>query len=1093
LIMPNTAPLLNILTPFAVPTLAQNTLNPAGITVTALVGGSITDVDGAVNAIAITALDTSLGAWQYSLDGGSAWLTVAADLLNASSNELALLLGPSARIRLLPFGDVHGSVTNALTFRAWDQSSASAGSYVPISSTGGTSAYSVDSASANITVTAVSPLNHAPSFAATGAGTAHTLGAYGYGYSALVQPDGKLVLAGSTGQFGVVRLLADGSLDASFDADGRAMVAMANHSYDEARSVVLQADGKILVAGSNGIDPVYSLLRLNADGSLDTSFDTDGKALISVGSGYDLARSVLVQPDGKILVAGASTTPAHGAADMSLIRLNADGSLDTSFAGDGSTIIPVGTGFSAAQSLGLLPDGKILVAGTSVGSGGTDFTVLCLNADGSLDATFGSAGVAQIAISAGSGSDQASSLAVQADGCIVLAGSSDNGSYYDFSVARLLADGSLDTSFGTAGTVVIPLGSKSAYAYSVAIQPDGRILVAGNSYNGTGTDLTVLRLNTDGSLDTSFSGDGTALVSVGSYGEVRSIAVQPDGKIVLGGTSYDSGLANPQFTLVRLNADGSLDTSFNGNTSLSSSASYTISTVALRLDASISVVDPELAALNGGLGNYDGASLNLSRHGGASVQDSFSAQGNLSFSGGHAVLSGTVVGNVSNAAGTLHIDFDSHATQAVVNEVLSSIAYTNADAYTMERLQLDWLFSDGNTGSQGAGGAYSVVGTQTIMGPTYTSATGGNDLLIGADHADSLYGGDGNDTLDAGAGNDTLDGGAGKDLLIGGLGDDLYIVDASGDIVTEAADAGSGTDTVQTALSSLALAVNVENLVYTGSGNFSGKGNASDNHIDGAGGADKLSGADGNDALYGYAGNDKLSGDTGNDSLYGGDGADNLLLGLGNDSALGGAGNDTIQGDQGNDILYGEADNDKLSGGTGNDTLYGGTGNDTLTGDGGDDSLDGGDGQDQLNGGAGNDLLRGQAGNDSLLGGAGNDTLYGGTGNDTLVGGSGWDVFVFDSAPGASNLDTLQDFSAPYDTIYLDHTVFDQAGALGALATAAFTKGTVATTAQQRIILDGAGHALWYDADGSGAGAAVQLATWVGSITKVTAADFWIF
>ena len=166
--------------------------------------------------------------------------------------------------------------------------------------------------------------------------------------------------------------------------------------------------------------------------------------------------------------------------------------------------------------------------------------------------------------------------------------------------------------------------------------------------------------------------------------------------------------------------------------------------------------------------------------------------------------------------------------------------------------------------------------------PVPITGTAGADTLTGTAGSDILLGLAGNDRLNGLAGNDTLDGGAGRDTMDGGAGDDTYIVDSSGDVVTEAA--GGGFDTVNTSRASHTLAANVEALVYTGTGGFSGKGNAGANTITGGGANDTLEGGGGNDALFGLGGGDKLNGGTGDDTLDGGAGADKLIGGLGNDT-----------------------------------------------------------------------------------------------------------------------------------------------------------------------------------------------------------------
>ncbi|MFJ4453020.1 peroxidase family protein [Pseudomonas sp. NPDC089392] len=330
---------------------------------------------------------------------------------------------------------------------------------------------------------------------------------------------------------------------------------------------------------------------------------------------------------------------------------------------------------------------------------------------------------------------------------------------------------------------------------------------------------------------------------------------------------------------------------------------------------------------------------------------------------------------------------------------------------------------DGNDTLNGGLGADTMIGgtgNDTFVvdnvGDTVTEAlNGGTDLVqtslasytLGANvenltyTGSSAFTGTGNalaNTITGGAANDVLNGGAGADRLVGGVGDDTYVVDDAGDVVVEAT--GAGTDLVRTTLASYTMANNVENLTYTGAGNFTATGNGLANIINGAAGNDTLNGDGGNDTLNGNAGNDTLNGDAGNDQLFGGLGADRLSGGGGDDSLDGGDGNDTLLGDAGNDTLNGGAGDDSLDGGNGNDTLQGGDGNDTLFGD---------VGNDTLLGGAGNDFINGAAGNDTVLGGAGNDTMMATDGNDVFqfAAGFGNDLIINFDAIAAGGQDRL--------------------------------------------------------------------------------------
>ncbi|NUU38985.1 peroxidase family protein [Pseudomonas sp. C2B4] len=316
---------------------------------------------------------------------------------------------------------------------------------------------------------------------------------------------------------------------------------------------------------------------------------------------------------------------------------------------------------------------------------------------------------------------------------------------------------------------------------------------------------------------------------------------------------------------------------------------------------------------------------------------------------------------------------------------------------------------DGNdtlNGGLGADAMNGGLGNDTFVvdnvGDTVTEALdGGIDLvqtslasyLLGANVDNVTYTGTANftgtgnalaNTLTGGAGNDLLNGGAGADRMVGLAGDDTYIVDAAGDVVVEVL--GGGTDTVQTTLSSYTLAANVENLTFTGVGNFIGVGNGVNNIITSGAGNDTLTGGGGNDILIGNAGNDSLNGEGGNDQLLGGLGADSLNGGGGDDTLDGGDGDDGMIGDNGNDTLLGGLGNDSLDGGNGNDLLQGGDGNDTLLG------------------GIGVDTLLGGIGNDFIDGGDGNDTVTGGAGNDVMVASSGNDIFMFAAGFGTDQI-----------------------------------------------------------------------------------------
>ena len=368
--------------------------------------------------------------------------------------------------------------------------------------------------------------------------------------SAAIQSDGKIVVAGDTKNgtyysFALVRYNMDGTLDTSFDSDGKAITDIGNNNV-YATSVAIQSDGKIVAAGYsyNGSKFDFALVRYNTNGTLDTSFDNDGKVITAIGSDTDRAQSVAIQSDGKIVVAGYSNNGSN--LDFALVRYNTNGTLDTSFNSDGKVTTTIGSGNDYAYSVAIQSDGKIVVAGEAYIGSNFDFALARYNTDGTLDTTFDSDGKVTTAIV--SGRDAANSVAIQSDGKIVAAGRIMNNKE-DFALVRYNADGSLDTNFGTGGKVTTDIGSDDDTANSVAIQADGKIVAAGYSDNGSNLDFALVRYNADGSLDTNFGAAGKVTTDIGTTDVGVSVAIQSDGNIVVAGHSKNGG--NSDFALVR--------------------------------------------------------------------------------------------------------------------------------------------------------------------------------------------------------------------------------------------------------------------------------------------------------------------------------------------------------------------------------------------------------------------------------------------------------------------------------------------------------------------------------------------------------------
>ncbi len=350
---------------------------------------------------------------------------------------------------------------------------------------------------------------------------------------------------------------APGDLDLDFGTGGLVITSIGDYN-DTGSAVAIQSDGKILVVGYSNTPygNAIALVRYNTDGNLDNSFGTNGKVAIPFGSSSAIGNAVAIQSDGKIVVAGDTF---HA---FALARYNSNGSLDTTFDTDGLVSTPFGSSEDYGQAIAIQSDGKIVVAGkTGVGIGSV-FALARYNSNGSLDTTFDTDG--KVTTHIGIGYNIANAVAIQSDGKIVAAGDAYNGtiSPADFALARYNTNGSLDTTFGTDGKVTTNIFGYD-YCHAVAIQSDGKIVLAGHSDspNNVGAAFSLARYNTNGSLDTTFGTDGKVTTSIGSISSVgNAVAIQHGGKIVVVGTSYDS--SNSDFALARYNINGSLDTTF---------------------------------------------------------------------------------------------------------------------------------------------------------------------------------------------------------------------------------------------------------------------------------------------------------------------------------------------------------------------------------------------------------------------------------------------------------------------------------------------------------------------------------------------------
>lgn len=372
-----------------------------------------------------------------------------------------------------------------------------------------------------------------------------------------IQDDGKILVAGAImdfigsgtyeSDFALSRYDTDGNLDNTFDNDGKVTTSIG--TYCVGYSLALQSDGKIVLSGSawDGTKDDFALLRYHMNGSLDSTFDTDGMVTTPM-NGNSAGYAVAIQSDGKIVVAGS----CRNRMSIALARYNVNGSLDTTFDNDGKVMTPADAGYFRGNAMAIQPDGKILVAG----SASEMFALVRFNINGSLDTTFGSGGIVTTFI--GGLWDRAYSVAIQSDGKIVMSGLVWDGTKEDFALLRYQMNGSLDSTFDADGVVITPVGNyHGGEGHSLAIQPDGSILVAGGSQNGSHDDFTLVRYTNNGSLDTTFDSDGIVYTSFGPEDSfIHSIALQSDGKIVVAGEAYNG--SETDFALARYNNTSSL-------------------------------------------------------------------------------------------------------------------------------------------------------------------------------------------------------------------------------------------------------------------------------------------------------------------------------------------------------------------------------------------------------------------------------------------------------------------------------------------------------------------------------------------------------
>lgn len=369
---------------------------------------------------------------------------------------------------------------------------------------------------------------------------------------------------------------APGDVDAGFGLDGAALIDF-GPGVALAHAVGHLPDGRIVAAGRADVaipSDACAVTMLHPDGSLDANFGDDGRVMLNFDpSRVNVCSDLLVQPDGRIVLVGhRRVLQAIRHTDFMVIRLLPDGTLDESFSTDGHTAINFGLVYGSvdeATSVALQPDGRLVVAGRAErGPGDFDMAVVRLNADGTLDESFGDEGRATLGVDvSGPSVDRTHAVALQADGRIVLAGDSRDGDT-DMLVARLTTDGQPDNSFNFVGYRLLPFTAiPLAEAHGLVIRDDGTLLLGGYiSDNGTDAEFAVAAIRPNGQIETGFGNNGRVTFDffpdMAGMSGALAMTADPSGRLLLGGAAMVASDSNIDMAVLRLLADGTPDPDF---------------------------------------------------------------------------------------------------------------------------------------------------------------------------------------------------------------------------------------------------------------------------------------------------------------------------------------------------------------------------------------------------------------------------------------------------------------------------------------------------------------------------------------------------
>jgi uncharacterized delta-60 repeat protein len=396
-------------------------------------------------------------------------------------------------------------------------------------------------------------------------------------------PNGKIITVGKSmpladvngqagtinSEFAISKYNANGTLDVTFDGDGKVTTKF-EYGTDELKSLLILPDDKFIAVGTsrntvpnNAFFSNIVFSKYNSNGTLDLSFGNLGKVVPVFGENVYTILNALIQSDGKILINAFYSTFGSNETFFELIRYNSNGSLDTTFGNNGK----ISTGQVNLRKINSV-NGKLLFTGvTTLPSGNNGYVIVQYNENGTIDNAFGVNGVATF--NAGNSPFGFSSLAIQQEGKIIVSGNYFNGNGQLSCVTlRYTINGILDNTFGINGVVTTPI---PIFVNSNFVQSDGKIIVAGTSNNGSDTNFSTVKYNSNGTIDTTYGINGITFSILDNYNQINSIILQPDNKILVALSQYNPEQNPNNFKVKRINTDGNYDNDFGGQQGITTS------------------------------------------------------------------------------------------------------------------------------------------------------------------------------------------------------------------------------------------------------------------------------------------------------------------------------------------------------------------------------------------------------------------------------------------------------------------------------------------------------------------------------------------